>query len=71
MIDKAHELGLIGLAITNHACLSSHMAAEDYMEKKKYEGLKLIRGDEIYLCRNGLNADNFDPKKDAFYHFIL
>lgn len=31
----------------------------------------MIRGNEIYLCRNGLNANNFNREYDRYYHFIL
>ena len=31
----------------------------------------MILGNEIYLCRNGLNADNYDSKNDRYYHFCL
>ena len=31
----------------------------------------MIRGNEIYLCRNGLNAQNFNKEQDRYYHFIL
>lgn len=31
----------------------------------------MIFGNEIYLCRNGLNADNYDKDYDRYYHFIL
>ena len=39
--------------------------------KEKNPNFKVIFGNEIYLCRNGLNASNFDPKQDKYYHFIL
>lgn len=38
---------------------------------KKYPNIKVIRGNEIYLCRNGLNADNYNKDVDSYYHFIL
>lgn len=31
----------------------------------------MILGNEIYLCRNGLNAQNFNRENDRYYHFIL
>lgn len=31
----------------------------------------MIFGNEIYLCRNGLNNDNFIRGQDRYYHFIL
>ena len=39
--------------------------------KEKNPDFKVVFGNEIYLCRNGLNASNFDPKQDKYYHFIL
>ncbi len=49
------------------------MEAENYYEKvkKEHPDFKLIRGNEIYLTRNGLNASNFKKGVDRFYHFIL
>ena len=38
---------------------------------KKYPDIKAIRGNEIYLVRNGLNADNFVKEYDRYYHFCL
>ena len=32
---------------------------------------KVIRGNEIYLVRNDLTKDNYNPKIESFYHFIL
>lgn len=31
----------------------------------------MILGNEIYLCRNGLNAENYNKDYDRYYHFIL
>ena len=39
--------------------------------KEKYPDLKVILGNEIYLCRNGLNAQNYNREVDRYYHFIL
>lgn len=40
-------------------------------EAKNHPNLKVIRGNEIYLCRNGLNGQNFISGQDKYYHFIL
>lgn len=76
ILDKAFSLGLKGVAITDHEALSSFVKAEKYLTKKREENdawnnLKLIRGNEIYLVRNGLSKDNFIRGTDRFYHFIL
>ena len=39
--------------------------------KEKYPDLKVILGNEIYLCRNGMNAQNYNREVDRYYHFIL
>lgn len=52
VIDRAHELGLNGIAITDHETVSSFVRAEQYLAKKKKENpddenwqkLKFIRG---------------------------
>ena len=49
--------------------LAVEQAAEKI--KKEYPNFKVIRGNEIYLCRNGLNAENFNTQQDKYYHFIL
>ena len=79
VLDKAHDLKLNGLAITDHESLSSFITAEHYLTKMKeenpndeiWQNLKFIRGNEIYLCRNGLNKDNYVRGVDRFFHFIL
>ena len=69
----AAELGHEVVAITEHESLSNHVKAEKIYKKvkEKYPNFKLIRGNEIYLCRNGLNANNFNRETDKYYHCIL
>ena len=73
LIDRAIELGHNVLAITEHETVSSAIRAEKYYNKIKKDNpnFKLILGNEIYLCRNGLNAQNFNRENDKYYHFIL
>lgn len=35
------------------------------------KNFKLALGNEIYLCRDGLNAKNYEKGKDKYFHFIL
>ena len=69
LIKYASELGHKVVAITDHECISNHIKVEKIA--KKYPDIKVIRGNEIYLCRNGLNADNYNREVDRYYHFIL
>ena len=73
MIDYAIELGHDVVAITDHETIASHIKVQKYYKKVKEEhpDFKVILGNEIYLVRNGLNADNFNKDFDRYYHFIL
>ena len=73
LINYAGELGHEIVAITDHECISNHVKVEKIAKKvkDKYPNLKVIRGNEIYLCRNGLNADNYNKDVDRYYHFVL
>ena len=66
LIKTAIDLGLSGIAITDHECLSAHVAAEKYMKsiQDDYLDFKLALGNEIYL------TDTRDSGQ-KYYHFIL
>ena len=65
----ANELGYNVLGFTDHECVSSYIKILKIA--KKYPNIKPILGNEIYLCRNGLNASNYNKENDRYYHFIL
>ena len=69
LIDYAIELNHEVIAITDHEFVGNAVKVEQYANKVK-DKIKIIRGNEIYLCRNGLNNENFTDK-DKYYHFIL
>lgn len=73
LFNLAIQLGHECVAITDHETISSYIKAEKYYKKikKEHPDFKLIRGNEIYLTRNGLTAKNFDRTKDKYFHFIL
>ena len=68
-MSYAEELGHEVIAFTDHDFTGSWVKIEK--ARKKHPNLKVILGNEIYLCRNGLNADNFVAGQDKYYHFIL
>lgn len=72
-MDYAIELGYTTIAYTEHECVSNYIDIEDAYDarKKEHPELKVIRGNEIYLVRNGLNKENFNPDEDRYWHFIL
>ena len=66
LIDRAIELGLAGIAITDHECLSSHPEVNIYAQKiqKEHPDFKIALGNEIYLCGSRESGQKY-------YHFIL
>lgn len=73
LIDYAIELGHEVIAITEHESVSNAVKIENYYNKikKEHPNFKVILGNEIYLCRDGLNKENFVKGEDEYYHFIL
>ena len=66
LIDKALELGLSGIAITDHECLSAHMEVNQYAKKikEKHPDFIIVLGNEVYLVDKRENGIKY-------YHFIL
>lgn len=66
LIDKAIELGLSGIAITDHECLSAHMEANQYAKKLKdiNSDFTVALGNEIYLTEDRSSGQKY-------YHFLL
>lgn len=76
LIDRALELGLKGIAITDHAVLSGHVDALLYLKKLRDKGeaqdFKLGLGTEIYLVdREVVNKAVEENEPTKFYHLIL
>ena len=69
MLNYAEELGHTVIAFTDHETVSSWIKIEK--AAKKHPDLKVLRGNEIYLVRNGLNAQNYNKDIDRYYHFVL
>lgn len=65
LIDYAIEIGLAGIAITDHECLSAHIKANKYAQEvvKNNPDFKVILGNEIYLVD--------ERPSDKHYHYIL
>ena len=66
LINKAIELGLSGIAITDHEALCGHMEVNQYAKKLQETNpdFTIALGNEIYL------TDTRD-KNQKYYHFIL
>ena len=72
-MNRAIELGHKGIAYTEHETISNAIHIENAYSKIKesHPDFKVIRGNEIYLVRDGLNAENYDSSQDKYTHFIL
>ena len=64
LIKRAKEIGLSGIAITDHESLSVGVRANRLAKELKDTGFKVALGNEIYL------VENREPGQ-KYYHFIL
>ena len=66
LINRAIELGLAGIAITDHEALCSHMEINMYQKEIQAEhpNFKIALGNEIYLVASRENGQRY-------FHFIL
>ena len=73
LLKYAIELGHEVVAITDHESVMNAIKVEKAYKKlkKEHPDFKVVFGNEIYLCRNGLNNNNFVAGQDKYYHFIL
>ena len=73
LIDYAIELGHKVVAFTEHETVANAIKIEKYYKKikKDHPDFKVILGNEIYLCRDGLTGENFNRNEDRYFHFIL
>ena len=66
LIDKSIELGLSGIAITDHEALCCHIEVNKYAKEllEKHPDFTIALGNEIYLTEDR-------EKGQKYYHFIL
>lgn len=67
LINTAIELGLSGIAITDHECVSGHISIQKYVNEvvsKEHPDFVIALGNEIYLVDKRENGIKY-------YHFIL
>ena len=73
LIQRAYDLGLYGISISEHEGLSSHIQALKYYEKmEKDRPFVLALSNEIYLMdeqEDLINREN--PNTFPYYHFLL
>lgn len=74
LIDQGVSLGMRGLALTDHECLSGHIDAIRKTKELRAEGVdfKVALGNEIYLVNSIEEVrDNYQSGITKFPHFIL
>jgi len=68
LLDRAKELGMESLAITDHGVLYGGI---EFFIKAKEKGIKPIIGCEMYVAPNGLLSKNSDSLDRKRHHLIL
>ncbi|MBQ5474298.1 MAG: DNA polymerase III subunit alpha [Lachnospiraceae bacterium] len=68
-LEYAKQLNHAVVGFTEHDFTGGWLKA--YKLQEKYPDIKVVLGNEIYLCRNGLNASNYNREIDRYYHFCL
>lgn len=66
LVDRAIELGLAGIGVTEHESLGSHIELDRLQDeyREKYPDFKIVRGNEIYLTEDRSTGQQY-------YHHIL
>jgi DNA polymerase-3 subunit alpha len=68
LLDRAKELGMDSLALTDHGVL---YGAVEFFIKAKAKGIKPIIGCEMYLAPNGISNKNPGTEDRRRHHLIL
>ena len=80
-LNFAFDSGMKGIGITDHESVTAHIRAFDWWEnkiksaetqeeKERAESFKIVLGNEVYIGREGLNAENHQSGEN-FFHFLL
>lgn len=67
LVDRAIELGLAGIALTDHESLGAHIELDKLQDKYRETNpdFKIVRGNEIYL------TDTRDTGQQYYHHILL
>ena len=72
LIQRAYDIGLTGVTITEHEGISSHLEALKYWQSMdKNRPFTLGLGNEIYLLKEEEDLVNRENSTYPYYHFIL
>lgn len=73
LLQYGHDLGLSGVAITDHENLGASLKAQQYLKAqrakdKSWNNFKVLNGNEIYLCSDFVDKDH---QPECYPHFIV
>ena len=74
ILDYAVELGLPGIALTDHETLSGHIRADKHINKNKdrFKDFKMAYGNEIYLVdKKSTEQKKLNNERIFFHHFLI
>ena len=74
VLDYSLNLGLPGIAITDHSTISGHVKVEKHIKQNidRFKNFKVGYGNEIYLVdKNTVNKSMENNEKVNFYHCLL
>ena len=75
LIQRAYDLGLRGVSITDHEGISNHIIADKYFKSMQLDRpFTVVLGNEIYLMSEQEDINNRDSEIDLYtpyYHFLL
>ncbi len=66
IVDRAHELGMDSIALTDHGVMYGVL---DLVKKCRDKGIKPIIGNEMYVINGSI--DDPQPKKEKRYHLVV
>ena len=67
LVDRAIELGLAGICLTDHESLGGHIELDKLQDeyRERYPDFKIVRGNEIYL------TDTRDTGQRYWHHILI
>lgn len=74
LLEYSLELGLPGIAITDHSNISSHIRASRYIEENsdRFKDFTLALGEEFYLCEKETTEKAVENNEKVKYpHFLV
>ncbi len=68
VMERAHELNMDSVAVTDHGTL---YGVVDFYSKARKAGIKPILGCEVYVANGSMHERKSDERKKNFHHLVL